>query len=133
MTNTLFCKPRGELWTFLSPHGLRYQLDYVLVISKWHNSALNAEAYSTFASVGSDHRRVTAKIRLTENSSMTGNHLPAIVIFKNMHQALQSESQTASDRYGHFIQANSEATKKHVPVLERSKHVEHNKEHNKHL
>ena len=32
---------------------------------KWKNSALNCEAYSTFEGVSTDHRIVTAKIRLS--------------------------------------------------------------------
>ena len=36
---------------------------------KWKNSALNCEAYNTFCSVGSDHRVVTAKIRLSLRQS----------------------------------------------------------------
>ena len=53
------------LWTCVLPSGVRAQLDYVLVRKKWRNSVNNAGAYNSFASIGSDHRIVTAKIRLS--------------------------------------------------------------------
>ena len=40
------------------------QIDYVLINKKWKNSAMNCEAYSSFEGVSTDHRIVTAKIRL---------------------------------------------------------------------
>ncbi|KAJ8385856.1 hypothetical protein AAFF_G00179220 [Aldrovandia affinis] len=44
---------------------MRRQLDYILVRRKWRKSILNAESYSTFDSVGSDHRVVAARLRLS--------------------------------------------------------------------
>ena len=41
------------------------QIDYVLINKKWKNSAMNCEAYSSFEGVSTDHRIVTAKIRLS--------------------------------------------------------------------
>ena len=55
ITNTVFEKRKGKRWTFEDPKGNRYLLDYILVNSKWKNSILNSEVYSSFASVGSDH------------------------------------------------------------------------------
>ena len=46
------------------PSGVRAQLDYVSIRKKWKNSVNNAEAYNSFASTQSDHRIVTAEIRL---------------------------------------------------------------------
>ena len=54
ITNTMFQKRKGKLWTFENPKGNRYQLDYILVNSKWKNSVLNSEAYSGFAPVVSE-------------------------------------------------------------------------------
>ena len=65
ITNTTFKKKTSKLWTCVLPSGVRAQLDYVLVRKKWRNSVNNAEAYNSFASIGSDHRIVTAKIRLS--------------------------------------------------------------------
>ena len=84
--NTVFQKRKGKRWTFEDPKGNRYLLDYILVNSKWKNSILNSEVYSSFASVGSDHRIVTASIQLSlrvtkspsTKSGMTGNFLEMI-------------------------------------------------------
>ena len=48
-----------------SSTGSLRQLDYILVRRKWRNSVQNAEAYNTFSTVGSDHRVVCAKIKLS--------------------------------------------------------------------
>ena len=65
ITNTTFQKKASKLWTCELPSGYRAQLDYILVQRKWKNSVLNAQAYNSFASIGSDHRIVTATIRLS--------------------------------------------------------------------
>ena len=65
ITNTMFEKRRVKRWSFEDPKGNHFLLDYILVNNKWKNSILNSEAYSSFASVGSDHRIVTARIRLS--------------------------------------------------------------------
>ncbi|KAJ8384466.1 hypothetical protein AAFF_G00204870 [Aldrovandia affinis] len=63
--NTLFRKRMGKRWTFQDrATSMRRQLDYILVRRKW-KSILNAESYSTFDSVGSDHRVVAARLRLS--------------------------------------------------------------------
>ncbi|KAJ8385190.1 hypothetical protein AAFF_G00191620 [Aldrovandia affinis] len=64
--NTLFRKRMGKRWTFQDrATSMRRQLDYILVRRKWRKSILNAESYSTFDSVGSDHRVVAARLRLS--------------------------------------------------------------------
>ena len=45
-------------------YNTKAQIDYILMNKKWVNSALNCEANSSFKGVSSDHRIVTAKIRL---------------------------------------------------------------------
>ncbi|KAJ3591155.1 hypothetical protein NHX12_009102 [Muraenolepis orangiensis] len=58
--NTLFRKRMGKRWTFQDrASGMLRQLDYILVRRKWRSSVLNAESYSTFDSVGSDHQVVS--------------------------------------------------------------------------
>ena len=48
------------------PSGVSSGLSWtVLIRKKWRNSVTNAEAYNSFASIGSDHRVVTACIRLS--------------------------------------------------------------------
>ena len=48
------------------------QIDYILINSKWKNSLKNWQAYSSFASVGSDHRILSAK-HMTEFMVQSGN------------------------------------------------------------
>ena len=63
--NNSFMKPKGQLWTFEYPSGERAQLDYVLFRKKWRNSVKNARSYSSFSSVSSDHRIVSASVKLS--------------------------------------------------------------------
>ena len=53
------------LWTFEYPNGGKAQLDYVLIRRKWQNSVKEFRPYSSFSSVGSDHRIVTADVKLS--------------------------------------------------------------------
>ena len=61
--NTNSKKREGKLWTYTYANNT--QIDYVLINKKWKNSAMNCEAYSSFGGVSTDHRIVTAKIRLS--------------------------------------------------------------------
>ena len=62
-------KSNKKLWTFQSPNGYRSQIDYVLVRSKWKNSVRNSQAFSSFSSLSSDHRIVSATIKLSLRAS----------------------------------------------------------------
>ena len=55
ISNTRFMKPAKKLWTHESPKGDLSQIDYILVRKKWSNSIRDCQAFSTFATVGSDH------------------------------------------------------------------------------
>ena len=50
--NSQFKKKRGKLWTWMSPHMTKHQLDYILVRKKWRKNIRNCEAYNTFISLG---------------------------------------------------------------------------------
>ena len=63
--NTNYQKIEGKLWTYTYANNSKAQIDYVLINKKWKNSAMNFDAYSSFEGVSSDHRIVTAKIRLS--------------------------------------------------------------------
>ena len=63
--NTNYQKREDNLWTYTYANNTKAQIDYVLINKKWKNSALNCEAYSSFEGVSTDHRIVTAKIRLS--------------------------------------------------------------------
>ena len=63
--NNSFMKSKGQLWTFEYPNGNRAQLDYLLFRKKWRNSIKDSRSYSSFSSVGSDHRVISAKLKLS--------------------------------------------------------------------
>ena len=84
VTNTYFRKRVGKLWTFIGPGGHKAQIDYIIVRRKWRNSVLNCEAYSSFASVGSDHRVVSAKIRLSLTSNCKATPKRTIYNWRNL-------------------------------------------------
>ena len=63
--NKNYQKREGKLWTYTDANKTKAQIDYVLMNKKWKYSAMNCEAYSSFKGVSSDHRIVTAKIRLS--------------------------------------------------------------------
>ena len=73
--NTNYQKRKGKLWTYTYANNTKAQIDYVLINKKWKNSAMNCEAYSSFEGVSTDHRIVTAKIRLSlrKNAKRTAN------------------------------------------------------------
>ena len=104
------------------------------------NISLNCEAYNTFCSVASDHRIVTAKLRLSLRQSKSSNtknvryywsRLPAennikelyTVEVYNQFQALQElEDGESTDRIDNsVIMAHEEAAKKHIPVKNKVK------------
>ena len=106
---------------------------------KWKNSAVNCEAYSSFAGVSSDHRIVSAKIRLTlrKNAIRTTTtiHYDLALLnnkdirdkfeieLKNKFNALQekTETLTLNDEYKNFINAHIEAAAKLIPTKHRTK------------
>ena len=137
IANTSFQKKSGKLWTYISPTGSKFQLDYILVRKKWRNSLKNAEAYNTFASVGSDHRMVTARIKLSLRKNMTAPRKKRYnwsvlttdkelqnqytIEVKNRFNLLIDESESATSRYGRFVEASQEPADKVIPVKESNK------------
>ena len=63
--NTNFQKRERKLWTCTYPNNTKAQIDDVFINKEWNNCTLNCEAYSSFEVVSTDHRIVTAKIRLS--------------------------------------------------------------------
>ena len=63
--NTNYQKREGKFWTYTYTNNSKAQIDYVFINKKWKNSAMNCKAYSSFECVSSDHRIVTAKLRLS--------------------------------------------------------------------
>ncbi|XP_033637877.1 uncharacterized protein LOC117298668 [Asterias rubens] len=138
-SNTMFRKSEGKYWTYLSPNHNKYQIDFILARKKWRNSVMNTEAYSTFSSVGSDHRIVTAKFRLSLRAPRRHQRMQIkydwyalanntalqeqyTVEVKNRFQLLPDECPT--ERYARFIEANRGAAESCVPVKWKKKKVQ---------
>ena len=139
ITNTTFQKRPGKLWTYLSDmNGLKSQIDFILINRKWKNSIKNVEAYSTFASIGSDHRVVSAKVKLSLRTCKTpprktafdwnvlrsNSDLQQLYTIKvlNRYEQLCDESENdITENYQNFVQANSETAKELIPPKTRSK------------
>ena len=65
-TNHRFQKRPGKLWTHLSDGTLtKSQIDYILIRKKWQSSLKNTEACNSFSSIGSDHRVVICRLKLS--------------------------------------------------------------------
>jgi len=140
--NTQFRKKLGKRWTYQDRGtGVRRQLDYILVRRKWRNSVLNAESYNTFCTVGSDHRVVSMKVRLSlrvskhcqqtrydwkKFSERSDLHQQYTVEVRNRFQLLEEE-EDPTDMYQRFVDANREAMEACVPKRERRKKLSHSK------
>ena len=138
--NTLFEKRPGKLWTWTSPHNTHHQLDYIFVRSKWKNSVTNCEAYSTFGSLFSDHRIVSAKVslRLTSTKTNTTSKVTkyiwsdlatnremqeryAVEVRNRYHLLLNESGDPVESDYDKFLQATSEAAKECLRPVPKSK------------
>ena len=99
------------------------QIDYILINNKLKNCLKNCQAYSSFASVGSDHRIISAKLRLSLRSKAATprkenydwNVLKSFQELQNRYYGqlhnkfsiFQNElTDTIGDEYQHLITAN---------------------------
>ena len=107
---------------------------------KWKNSALNCEAYSSFEGVSTDHRIVTAKIRLSlrknDKRTATTKHYDWALLnnkdvrdkyvleLRNRFETLQekTEKSTPNDEYENFVNAHLEAAAKYIPTKIKTKY-----------
>ncbi len=137
IANDKFQKKLGKRWTFEDPKNNRHLLDYILVNTKWRNSVTNAEAYSSFDSVGSDHRIVTMDFRLSlrvtkppstnirydwkclKNNPATLNNFS--LELRNKFNQLYNENDDINTQYGALIEANKYAAKQTLPVNKSTK------------
>lgn len=139
LLNTKFQKRIGKLWTFTYPNGQKSQLDYILVNRKWINSVMNCETYSSFQSINSDHRIVTAEIRLSLRANKAkqkevphdwsklrtdeGIKMTFTVEVKNRFDALQDmdEERTTETLYSNIMAATRKAMEEYIPKKVRNK------------
>ena len=138
--NTNYQKREGKLWTYTYANNSKAQIDYVLINKKWKNSALNCEAYSSFEGVSTDHRIVTAKIRLSQRKNAkrtaTTKHYDWALLnnkdirdkyvleLRNRFETLQekTEKSTPNDEYENFVNAHLEAAAKYIPTKIKTKY-----------
>ena len=103
ISNTSFMKPKGQMWTFEYPSGERAQLDYVIFRKKWRNSVKDSRAYSSFSSVGSDHRIVSSTVKLSLRSSKKAKPHPMKTIdWKEVSTNIDMSKQFTLDVYNKF-------------------------------
>ena len=135
MANTYFLKNSGKQWTYLSDMGgTKSQLDYILINKKWKNSIKNVKAYSSFASIGSDHRVISARLKLSLRkfktptqkklynwSALSNNeelqHQYTIQI-RNRYAELFIEGEDITEKYDKLIKANNETAHLHLQTRE---------------
>uniref|UniRef100_A0A7M5UVA7 Endonuclease/exonuclease/phosphatase domain-containing protein n=1 Tax=Clytia hemisphaerica TaxID=252671 RepID=A0A7M5UVA7_9CNID len=70
-TNTSFKKRTSSLWTWKSPTGDLSQIDYILCRKKWRNTIHDSQAHSSSDPIGSDHRIVVTKCKLSLRAPKT--------------------------------------------------------------
>ena len=138
--NTNYQKRKGKLWTYTYANNTKAQIHYVLINKKWKNSALNCEAYSSFEGVSTDHRIVTAKIRLSlrknDKRTATTKHYDWALLnnkyiidkyvleLRNRFETLQERTEkiTPNDEYENFVNAHLEAAAKYIPTKLKTKY-----------
>ena len=88
----------------------------------------NVEAYNSFSSMGSDHRLVPARMRLSLRTSKTPQRNKNYelqemytVTVRNRYAELSNDVEDVTEKYGNFVEENSEAAKKLIPVKKRRK------------
>ena len=99
MTNTPFCKPKSRLWTFRAPNKFKSQIDFILCRKRWRNSIMDSQAHSSYNPIGSDHRIVCAKLRLSVRAKKHSSkpRLNWDAITTNQDVASRIENQISSD------------------------------------
>ena len=136
ISNTHFMKPKGQMWTFEYPSGARAQLDYVIFRKKWRNSVKDSRAYSSFSSVGSDHRIVSATVKLSLRCSKQAKPHPmktidwkdvssnpamskqfSLEVFNKFEALCDSEinSDNIDEMYGNLIKTTEEVALASLP------------------
>ena len=138
--NTNYQKREGKLWTNTYANNSKAYIDYVFINKKWKNSAMNCEAYSSFEGVSSDHRIVTAKLRLSlrknATRTVTTKHYDWALLnnrdirdkyvleLRNRFKILQEKTEkgTPNDEYENFVEAHLEVASKFIPTKPRTKY-----------
>eukprot|EP00116_Pleurobrachia_bachei_P001743 sb/3462005/ len=140
-TNLRFMRKKEKRWTFLS-EGTHHKalLDYVLVRKKWRASIKDTRTTNSFNSIGSDHRAVISKIRL----SLRKKQQPAkkvlydfepliedtelrdtfAVSVQNRFEALTNMDGTATEKYQSYTDAVHQTCKEHLKPRPKRKRLD---------
>ena len=138
ITNTKFQKKHSKLWTYVSDMtNLKSQVDYILINRKWGaNSVKDVCAHNSFASIGSDHRLLRAKIKMSFRTKKTLGQIRHDWALLRGNKDLQqtftislqnrlailcddNDNIDATQRYEYFIQANKETAENLIPKKKR--------------
>ena len=138
--NRNYQKRADKLWTYTYADNSKAQIDYVLINKKRKNSAIRCVAYSSFGGGSSDHRIVTAKIRLSIRKNATRTATTKlydltllnnrdirdkyVVELRNRFETLQekTEKRTPNDEYENFVNAHLDAAAKCISTKPKTKY-----------
>ena len=95
--NTQFQKKKVKLWTWISPHKTKHQIDYIIDRKKWRKSIRNCEAYNTFISLGSDHRIVVAKVILSLRATKLKMKIKPKYVWSELRDQVKLQEKYAND------------------------------------
>ena len=141
ISNIRFRKKANKMWTHLSDGTLnKGQIDYILIRRKWKNSLKNTEVYNTFQSLGSDHRVVVSKVKVSFRKSRrppkrvhydySALKVDAelqnryAVEVRNRFSCLVEEEDGASDSYGKLVEAIDATSKSLLPKKTRQRQID---------
>lgn len=101
--NTYFQKPSRNLWTCQYPNGSKGQVDYILVRKKWVRSVTNAQSYTTtFDTLHSDHKAVTAKVKLRLRAPKKHQSDFRAINFRSLLETKDLQNQYSVEVYNRF-------------------------------
>ena len=140
VANNNFMKPAAKLWTFQHPSGSRSQTDYILIRKKWINSIRNCQSYSSFCSIGSNHRIVFCHTCLSLRCSKkpVANPLKTIenlsplmqtliisffIDVRNRYSALSQPEDDVETIYNSITKCTEEVALKTLPTKRKRKSV----------
>ena len=138
-----FMKHPNQLWSFEYPSGLRAQLDHILFRKKWKNSVKDTRSYSSFSTVGSDHRIVSSHVKLSLRVSKKSKPHPMKIInwkevssnptlskqfsvavhnrFESLCDSSDLNEHNINEIYSNLIEATESVAKEMLPLKPRGK------------
>ena len=131
-SNTCFQKRKNSLWTWRSPTNHLSQIDYILCRKGWRNSIHDCQAHSSSDPIGSDHRIVVSKCKLSLRSTskksmkrLDWNLLSNPAIATAIDNEIQTKwNECASTDYKSFAEISISSCKNHLPIKKRYKESE---------